>query len=171
MTIREVTSERIQGVWYLRMTIVVTVSSTTVDDGSAGGALPATTAPTSTPGPTRRLLQAAAEETLDAKLSGVLSSVAGTGADVFAEAVAAGAEGAGLEVPAPEANTAPSAAPTTPTVDVVGGLITQLAAAITSYEEQYISISFRMSQAIVDANKVTAAAARAPALYVFEYYR
>lgn len=160
VSIRQLTVEGSPGALFLRMELVVPVSSTAVDLGDdTGTTLPPTTPPPTTtpllPARRRQLLQAAAtEQTLNEKLAGVLSTVAGTDSSAFASAVASGAEAAGLAVPTPELNSAPSSAATTPAVDVMGGLITKLAAAIVNYEEQYVDISFRMSQAMVDAAKV-----------------
>eukprot|EP00951_Prasinocladus_malaysianus_P034755 scaffold353203_cov46-Prasinocladus_malaysianus.AAC.1 len=73
----------------------------------------------------------------------------------MAIAVATGAADMGLDVLPPAAASEPSGATTTPEVDVVGGLTASLVAAIESFDEQFLSLSFRLTTVLQSTSKAT----------------
>uniref|UniRef100_A0A061QSZ8 Polycystin cation channel PKD1/PKD2 domain-containing protein n=1 Tax=Tetraselmis sp. GSL018 TaxID=582737 RepID=A0A061QSZ8_9CHLO len=102
----------------------------------------------------RRLLSS---ETLSAKISSVLSSLNDADARaVFSSDVGNSSETSvdGL-LGGPLLDEAPSESITTPDVDVIGGMITTLAASLESYAEEQTSLNFEISKLLVDTNKVS----------------
>ena len=74
--------------------------------------------------------------------------------NAFSAAVSSQAQEAGLDIPLPVVDDSPPvAASTTPKVDVLGGLITNLAASVESYQERQVSLAFRLNALLADASK------------------
>ena len=74
--------------------------------------------------------------------------------NAFSEAVSSQAQEAGLDIPLPVVDDSPPVTEsTTPKVDVLGGLITNLAASVESYQERQVSLAFRLNAVLADASK------------------
>jgi len=153
----------------LLLTLQISVSSTVVETvGSSSSS--ETLTPTPTPGPVRRLLSDQMEQhqhetrrlllqeaqPLSAKLNSVLSAVTSDGGgEAFANAVQSKAAEAGVEVDVPELNEAPESVTTTPEVDILGGLVSTLVASLESYEEQRLSLAFRLTVLLGQVSEVS----------------
>jgi len=150
------------GAFSIGLHLKLQVSSTAVETGSFSGNADATATPTPTPTGRRMLLSSPElwtgrhllqESSLEDKLDGTLASLTSDGV-AFANAVAAAAQEAGQQVITPVIDTTPSTSTTTPTVDVLGGLISTLAASLSSYEERRLSLAFRLSTLLAEVSRV-----------------
>lgn len=152
-----------QGALALSLVFSIQVSSTAISTGFEDVSTPVSTlTPTPTPDARRHLLQFHAqqgrhllqEENLSAKLNGVLSGLS-QGTSSFATAVATQAADGLVGAVPPVVYAVPSSRTTTPDVDIKGGLITALAAALDSYQERFLTLSFRLTSLLKGASRVS----------------